>query len=49
MRILGQKGFEVGDTFSCRGFDTGLAFAIVDGIHKGLPGVTDLESNSAIA
>lgn len=48
-RLLGQKGFEVVATFSCRGFDTWLPFKLVGGISKGRPGATDLEAARTFA
>ncbi|MFF4606506.1 flavodoxin family protein [Streptomyces sp. NPDC001339] len=44
VRLLEQKGFEVSDTFSCRGFDTWLPFKLVGGISKNRPDATDLEA-----
>ncbi|MFE7314380.1 flavodoxin family protein [Streptomyces sp. NPDC057555] len=49
VRQLRQKGFEVGDTFSCRGLDTWLPFKAVGGINKGRPGTADLEAARAFA
>ncbi|UKY55616.1 hypothetical protein [Streptomyces inhibens] len=49
MRLLEQGGFEVGDTFSCRGFDTWLPFKFVGGINKERPNATDLEAARAFA
>ncbi|GGU84411.1 flavodoxin [Streptomyces albospinus] len=49
VRTLEQKGFEVADTFSCRGFDTWLAFKLVGGINKERPNATDLEAARAYA
>ncbi|WP_280471457.1 hypothetical protein [Nocardia cyriacigeorgica] len=37
-----QKGFDVVDTFTCRGFDTWLPLRIVGGIQKGHPDEDDL-------
>ncbi|WP_406631459.1 flavodoxin family protein [Amycolatopsis sp. WGS_07] len=42
VRMLGQKGFEVVDTFSCRAWDTYLPFKPIGGIRKGRPGAADL-------
>ncbi|WP_194813902.1 flavodoxin family protein [Nocardia sp. XZ_19_385] len=39
---LGQKGFDVVDTFSCRAFDTYAPFKLVGGIRKGRPDASDL-------
>ncbi|AQA23184.1 flavodoxin domain protein [Rhodococcus sp. MTM3W5.2] len=49
VRRLGQKGFEVIDTFSCRAFDTYLPFRLVGGIRKGRPNAADLESARTFA
>lgn len=49
VRLLEQKGFEVGDTFSCRGFDTWLPFKLVGGINRARPDATDLEAARAFA
>ncbi|WP_424887241.1 flavodoxin family protein [Streptomyces sp. XH2] len=49
VRVLEQKGWEVNDTFSCRGFDTWLPFRLVGGINKGRPGATDLEAARTFA
>lgn len=43
-QLLGQKGFEVVDTFSCRAFDTYAPFKLVGGIRKGRPDETDLRA-----
>ncbi|AHH96527.1 flavodoxin family protein [Kutzneria albida] len=48
-RLLKRKGFEVDDTFSCRGFDTWLPFRLVGGINKGRPNATDLEAARTFA
>ncbi|MGP9022912.1 flavodoxin family protein [Streptomyces sp. BR1] len=42
--LLGQKGFDVVDTFTCRAWDTWLPFKPVGGIRKGRPDATDLEA-----
>ncbi|TCO60890.1 flavodoxin family protein [Actinocrispum wychmicini] len=42
VRLVERKGFEVVDTFSCRGFDTWLPFKPVGGIQKGRPNAADL-------
>ncbi|MFJ4651872.1 flavodoxin family protein [Nocardia sp. NPDC088792] len=39
---LEQKGFEVIDTFTTRGFDTFLPFKLVGGLRKGHPDADDL-------
>ncbi|MEU8546209.1 flavodoxin family protein [Streptomyces roseoverticillatus] len=49
VRVLEQKGWEVSDAFSCRGFDTWLPFKLAGGINKGRPGVTDLEAARTFA
>ncbi|MCF3102199.1 flavodoxin family protein [Streptomyces roseoverticillatus] len=49
VRVLAQKGWEVNDTFSCRGFDTWLPFKLVGGINKGRPGAPDLEAARTFA
>ncbi|MDI9918278.1 flavodoxin family protein [Rhodococcus sp. IEGM 1379] len=49
VRLLGQKGFETLDAFSCRAWDTYLPFKLVGGIRKGRPNATDLESARAFA
>ncbi|NEW41061.1 flavodoxin [Nocardia cyriacigeorgica] len=46
---LEQKGFEVVDTFSCRGFDTWLPLKVVGGIRKGHPDDNDLQAARACA
>ncbi|MFF7636351.1 flavodoxin family protein [Kitasatospora sp. NPDC008050] len=49
VRLLEQKGFEVGDAFSCRGFDTWLPFRLVGGINKARPDAGDLATAHAFA
>ncbi|WP_269857600.1 flavodoxin family protein [Streptomyces sp. RPT161] len=49
VRLLEQRGFEVADTFSCRGFDTWLPFRLVGGINKGRPNAADLEAARTFA
>lgn len=49
VRRLGQKGFQVGDTFSCRGFDTWLPFKLVGGINKARPDADDLAAARTFA
>ncbi|MFB6602839.1 flavodoxin family protein [Streptomyces noursei] len=49
VRLLGQKGFEVRDTFSCRALDTWLPFKPVGGINKGRPDATDLAAARTFA
>ncbi|WP_280233608.1 flavodoxin family protein [Nocardia cyriacigeorgica] len=46
---LAQKGFDVVDTFACRGFDTWLPLRIVGGIRKGHPDDADLAAARAFA
>ncbi len=48
-RRLDAKGFEVLDTFSCRGWDTWLPLRLVGGLNKGRPNETDLTSARAFA
>ncbi|MDG4859643.1 flavodoxin family protein [Streptomyces sp. T-3] len=49
VRRLEEKGFEVVDTFSCRGLDTYLPFKPVGGIRKGRPDANDLEAARTFA
>ncbi|MER7769428.1 flavodoxin family protein [Kitasatospora sp. NPDC096140] len=49
VRALEQKGFEVADAFSCRGFDTWLPFRLVGGLNKARPGAEDLAAARAFA
>ncbi|GAA5071418.1 flavodoxin family protein [Nocardia iowensis] len=48
-RLLEQKGFEVVDTFTCRGLDTWLPFKLVGGVSKGHPDATDLTAARTFA
>ena len=48
-RLLEQKGFEVGDAFSCRAFDTWLPFKLVGGLNRARPGAGDLAAARAFA
>lgn len=48
-QLLEQKGFEVGDTLSCRGLDTWLPFRLIGGVSKGRPNTTDLEAARTFA
>ncbi|MFD8999305.1 flavodoxin family protein [Streptomyces abikoensis] len=48
-RLLEQKGFDVNDSFQCRGYDTWLPFKLVGGIKKGRPDATDLQAARAFA
>ncbi|MEV6769565.1 flavodoxin family protein [Nocardia sp. NPDC051030] len=49
VRLLGQKGFEVVDTFSCRALDTLAPFKLVGGVRKGRPNAADLADARAFA
>ncbi|MEK8174434.1 flavodoxin family protein [Streptomyces sp. M19] len=49
VRQLEDKGLEVADTFSCRGFDTWAPFRLVGGIRKGRPDDRDLAAARAFA
>ncbi|MDJ0460741.1 flavodoxin family protein [Streptomyces sp. H27-C3] len=49
VRLLEGKGFEVEDTFSCRGFDTWAPFKLVGGIRKGRPDNRDLAAARSFA
>ncbi|MFF1415997.1 hypothetical protein ACFVX6_40590 [Streptomyces sp. NPDC058289] len=46
---LEGKGFEVVDTFTCRGWDTWAPFKPVGGIRKGRPNADDLAEARAFA
>ena len=48
-RLLRFKGFEVVDTFTCRGFDTWLPLRLIGGINKGRPNAADLDAARAFA
>lgn len=48
-RTLEQKGFDVVDTFTCRGYDTWLPLRLVGGLHKGRPDDNDLQAARAFA
>ncbi|MFC6010313.1 flavodoxin family protein [Nocardia lasii] len=48
-RRLEQKGFQVLDTFDCRGHDTWLPLRLIGGISKGHPDATDISAASAFA
>lgn len=48
-RQLESKGFDVVDTFSCRGLDTWLPLKVVGGIRKGHPDATDLDAARTFA
>ncbi|OIV37122.1 flavodoxin [Mangrovactinospora gilvigrisea] len=49
VRGLERKGFAVGETFACRGFDTWLPFKLVGGIRRNRPGPDDLAAARAYA
>ncbi|MEV5511161.1 flavodoxin family protein [Streptomyces orinoci] len=49
VRLLEQKGFQVDDAFSCRGWDTWLPFKLVGGIRKDRPNGADLVAARAFA
>ena len=46
---LSAKGFEVLDSFSCRGFDTVGPFGFIGGINRGRPNDHDLDRAAAFA
>jgi flavodoxin len=46
---LASKGFQVLDSFSCRGFDTVGPFGLIGGINKGRPDEHDLDRAAAFA
>ncbi|MDR3664087.1 MAG: flavodoxin family protein [Mycobacterium sp.] len=46
---LVSKGFQVLDSFSCRGFDTVGPFGFIGGINRGRPNDHDLERAAAFA
>jgi len=46
---LASKGFQVLDSFSCRGFDTVGPFGFIGGINKGRPDGHDLDRAAAFA
>lgn len=48
-RTLEQKGFDVVDTFTCRGYDTWLPLRLVGGLHKGHPDDNDLQAARSFA
>lgn len=49
VELLERKGFDVVDTFSCRGHDTFLPFKPVGGIRKGRPNADDLAAARVFA
>ena len=46
---LASKGFQVLDSFSCRGFDTVGPFGYIGGINRGRPDDCDLDRAAAFA
>jgi flavodoxin len=48
-KALSAKGFEVLDSFSCRGFDTVGPFGFIGGINRGRPDDRDLDRAAAFA
>ncbi|MFD3745534.1 flavodoxin family protein [Nocardia sp. NPDC058633] len=48
-RSIERKGFDVVDTFGCRGFDTWLPLRLVGGIRKGHPDAADIAAARAFA
>jgi flavodoxin len=48
-RLLMARGYDVVDTFACRGHDTWAPFKLVGGIHRGRPDDTDLAAARAFA
>ncbi|HTX95403.1 MAG TPA: flavodoxin family protein [Mycobacterium sp.] len=48
-RQLAAKGFEVLDSFSCRGLDTVGPFGFIGGINRGRPNEHDLQRAAAFA
>ncbi|MFD7256799.1 flavodoxin family protein [Streptomyces sp. NPDC059874] len=49
VRLLGDKGFEVNGSFSCRALDTWTPFKLVGGINKQRPSAGDLSAARAFA
>ncbi|PWI45960.1 flavodoxin family protein [Streptomyces sp. ICBB 8177] len=49
VRLLEDKGFQVADTFACRGYDTWPPFKLVGGINKTRPDADDLHAARAFA
>jgi flavodoxin len=41
--VLRDKGYYVGPSFSCRGFDTWLPLRLIGGVNKGHPNERDLD------
>ncbi|MEV6274591.1 flavodoxin family protein [Nocardia sp. NPDC051832] len=48
-RAVEGKGFEVVDTFGCRGLDTWLPLRLVGGVSKGHPDTTDFAAAQVFA
>jgi len=48
-RLLDDRGFSVGGTFLCRGYDTWLPLRLVGGLNKGHPDEEDLMRARAFA
>ncbi|MDC0773200.1 flavodoxin family protein [Streptomyces sp. HD] len=48
-RLLEGKGYDVADTFSCRGHDTWAPFRLIGGIRRGRPDGRDLAAARAFA
>ncbi len=48
-RQLASKGFDVPDSFSCRGLDTVGPLRLVGGVNKGRPNDRDLDRAAAFA
>lgn len=48
-RALARRGYDVIDTFSCRGWDTWLPLRVVGGVNRGHPDDADLARARAFA
>ncbi|WP_227982162.1 flavodoxin family protein [Nocardia spumae] len=48
-KLLIGRGYDVVDTFSCRGLDTWLPMRIVGGVSKGHPDAADVQAARAFA
>lgn len=46
-RIINDKGLNITDTFSCKGYDTFGPFKLIGGIAKGHPNAKDLDNAKA--
>ncbi|MFI1227567.1 MULTISPECIES: flavodoxin family protein [unclassified Streptomyces] len=44
VRLLGEKGFDVGDSFTCRALDTWAPFKLLGGINKRRPNTDDMSA-----